>query len=79
MRQLRCVIDSTDLPLAQFPHFNEGVPFEPALLALAAACSEPDVCSVVPTEVNPDNDATGAYMGRPAAGVSNALARIGAA
>lgn len=70
------VIDSTELPLAQYPHFNEGLSFSAAMETLGRACSEPDVCAVVITETNPDNDATGAYLRRLADGLAASVGRI---
>lgn len=68
------VIDSTELPLAQYPHFNEGLSFAVAMEVLGAACAAPDVTAVVVTETNPDNDDSGRYVGRLVRGLASALA-----
>jgi len=56
------VIDSTDLPLAQYPHFNQGLSFDDAMAAFEELCSAPDLVAVVITETNPDNDPDGRYV-----------------
>ena len=58
------VIDSTDLPLGQYPHFNAGLSFDDAMEVLSRLCQAPDVGAIVVTEVNPDNDPQDRYMGR---------------
>ncbi len=66
----------TDLPLAQYPHFNLGLPLQVAEQALATACGQPDVCAIVITELNPDNDASGAYVRRLVTSLVAALGRL---
>ncbi|MDH3190776.1 MAG: arginase family protein [Acidimicrobiia bacterium] len=49
-------IDSTDCPLANYPHFNSGVTLEVATRVLTEFCSAPNLAALVITEVNPDHD-----------------------
>jgi arginase len=58
------VIDSTDLPLADFPHFNEGLRFEAAMAALRTFCGQPGFGGLVITEINPLRDPDGKLLGR---------------
>ena len=70
------VSDSTELPLAQCPHFNVGLSFAAAMQTLERASSEPDVCAIVITETDPDNDATGACLRRLAEGLAWSIGRV---
>jgi arginase len=70
------VIDSVDSPLAQFPHFNEGLSFDDALAVLAGLCTARRVAAVTVTEVNPDHDPQGDHMRRLARGLAEAIAQI---
>ena len=58
------VIDSTDLPLADFPHFNEGLRFDAAMAALRTFCGQPAFAGLVITEINPLRDADGMLLER---------------
>lgn len=58
------VIDSTDLPLADFPHFNEGLGFDAAMAALRTFCSQPAFGGLVITEINPLRDPDGKLLVR---------------
>jgi arginase len=58
------VIDSTDLPLADFPHFNEGLRFEAAMVALRTFCGQPAFGGLVITEINPLRDPDGKLLDR---------------
>lgn len=49
-------IDSTDCPLANYPHFNSGVTLEVAAAVLTEFCSAPNLAALVITEINPDHD-----------------------
>jgi len=66
-------IDSTDLPLANYPHFNLGQTFASAMTCLASFCGNPQFAGLVLTEVNPDHDADGSQLNRLINGVANAL------
>lgn len=68
------VIDSVDLPLANFPHFNEGLSESVAFAALAAFAARPELAALVVTEVNPQRDPTGELVGRLADALVDALA-----
>jgi len=69
------VVDSTDLPLGQFPHFNQGVSLADAVEVVAVLTSAPDVLAILITEINPDNDPDGVHVGRLADGIVDALGR----
>jgi arginase len=67
-------IDSTDLPLANYPHFNLGQSFESAMTCLTVFCADPGFAGLVITEVNPDHDADGTLLARLIDGIVTALA-----
>jgi arginase len=67
------VIDSTDLPLANFPHFNEGLSERAALSCLAEFCRSPGLAALVITEINPDRDPSGELLDRFVDGLVAAL------
>lgn len=68
------VIDSVDLPLANFPHFNEGLPERVAMSCLAEFCSSPGLACLVITEINPDRDPDGTLLDRFLTDLTTALA-----
>lgn len=57
-------VDSTDCPLAHFPHFNTGVSLAQAGECLAQLCTAPNLGAIVVTEVNPDHDPDGRELRR---------------
>jgi len=67
------VIDSTELPLANFPHFNEGLPESVALRCLAEFTASPGLAALVVTEINPDRDPDGTLLDRFVEGLVDAL------
>ncbi|MEV6205612.1 arginase family protein [Kitasatospora sp. NPDC051914] len=67
------VIDSTELPLANFPHFNEGLPLAVALDCLAEFARAPQLAAVVVTEINPDHDPDGGMVRTLSDGLVRAL------
>jgi len=69
------VVDSTDLPLGQFPHFNQGVSLDDAIEVLAELLAAPDVLAILITEINPDNDPDGVHVQRLGDGFAEALGR----
>jgi arginase len=69
------VIDSGDLPLANFPHYSSGVTAEQAFTALRELCAHPSLAALVLTEVNPTHDPSGHLLARYIDGVVAALAR----
>jgi arginase len=71
------VIDSTELPLAQYPHFNVGLSFRDAIAALTSLCRATDIAAIVVTEINPDNDPGGGYITRLADGLARAIGELG--
>jgi arginase len=68
-------IDSTDFPLANFPHFNLGQPFDSAMTCLARFCGGSKFGGLVVTEVNPDHDADGSLLAELVDGITAALER----
>jgi arginase len=68
------VIDSTDLPLADFPHFNEGLRFDAAMAALRTFCGQPAFAGIVITEINPLRDPDGTLLARLLDPLTEALA-----
>jgi arginase len=67
-------IDSTDLPLANYPHFNLGQSCDSVMVSLATFCGDPGFAGLVITEVNPDHDADGTLLARLIDGIVTALA-----
>jgi arginase len=68
------VVDSRDLPLANFPHYGTGVPLGTAGQVLEGLLAAPGACALVLTEVNPTHDPAGAQLGRYVDTVTNAIA-----
>ena len=68
------VIDSTDLPLADFPHFNEGLRFDAAMAALRTFCAQSAFAGLVITEINPLRDPDGTLLERLLDPLTSALA-----
>jgi arginase len=68
-------IDSTDFPLANFPHFNLGQPFDSAMICLATFCASARLAGLVVTEANPDHDADGSLLAALVDGLAAALGR----
>jgi len=67
------VVDSTDLPLGQFPHFNQGVSLADAVEVLTVLTSVPDVLAIIITEINPDNDPEDIHVVRLVQGIVDAF------
>lgn len=67
------VIDSIDLPLAHYPHFNSGLTLDAAASALEVFCSQPGLGAIVITEVNPSHDPDGTEIPRLVDAVAKAL------
>ena len=70
------VVDSGDLPLANFPHFGQGLSLTDAFACLEAFLASPKLGGLVVTEVNPDHD-PGGQLGRLVDGLVAALAQQG--
>jgi arginase len=70
------VVDSGDLPLANFPHYDSGVTASQAFACLRELCAHPSLAAVVLTEVNPTHDPAGGQLDRYLDGVVSALARL---
>jgi arginase len=68
------VIDSTDFPLADFPHFNEGLSYNHALSCLKTFCSADHFAGLVVTEINPDHDPDGLLIPRLVGDICRVLA-----
>jgi arginase len=69
------VVDSGDLPLANFPHFGQGLTLADALACLEVFLGSAKLGGLVVTEVNPDHDPDGAQLPRLVDGLVAALAR----
>jgi len=67
------VIDSTELPLGQFPKFNQGLSVDDTMAALETLCGAGDVAAIVVTEANVDNDPDGRYVRRLVDGMVAAI------
>jgi arginase len=67
------VVDTGDLPLANFPHFNQGLTLADAVACLEVFCGSAKLGGVVVTEVNPDHDPDGTQLGRLVDGLVAAL------
>jgi arginase len=68
------VIDSGDLPLANFPHYDSGVTADQAFTCLRELCAHPSLAALVLTEVNPTHDPSGRQLNRYVDGVVSAVA-----
>jgi arginase len=55
-------VDSIELPLAEFPHFNAGVSVEMTEQVLKRLCEPPQLAALVVTEANPRRDPNNDYM-----------------
>lgn len=67
------VVDSRDLPLANYPHYGTGLPLATAAAVLQALVRAPSVAALVLTEVNPTHDPDGGLLQRYIAAVVDAL------
>jgi arginase len=70
-------VDSADLPLANFPHFGQGLSLADALACLEVFLAGASVGGLVVTEVNPDHDPDGQQLGRLVDGLVAAIAPEG--
>jgi arginase len=68
------VVDSGDLPLGNYPHYNSGVRLEHAVRCLRVLLGDPSCAALVLTEVNPTYDPHGRQLDRYLAGLTTALA-----
>ena len=68
------VVDSRDLPLANFPHYGTGVSLVTAEQVLGGLLAAPAVSALTLTEVNPTHDPTGAQLTRYVEAVTHAIA-----
>jgi arginase len=58
------VVDSGDLPLANFPHYGSGVTADQAFACLRELCAHSSLAALVLTEVNPTHDPSGRQLDR---------------
>jgi arginase len=58
------VVDSADLPLANYPHHGKGLTLATAVTALRELCASPAFTGLVLTEVNPTHDPSGQLLSR---------------
>ena len=68
------VVDSGDLPLGNFPHYNSGVRLSDVMCCLRVLITDPSCAGLVLTEVNPTYDADGSQLDRYVAELTTALA-----
>jgi arginase len=68
------VIDSGDLPLANFPHYDSGVSAAQAFACLRELGAEHSLAGLVLTEVNPTHDPSGRLLERYLDGIVGVLA-----
>jgi arginase len=68
------VVDSGDLPLGNFPHYDSGVRLEEVVRVLRVLLSDPSCAALVLTEVNPSYDPDGGQLDRYLDGLTSALA-----
>jgi arginase len=68
------MIDSGDLPLGNFPHYDSGVGVEHAVALLRALRAHPSFAGLVLTEVNPTHDADGSQIARYVTAITEVLA-----
>jgi len=68
------MIDSRDLPLANFPHYNLGLPLSMAAGLLPGFYAQPHLRAAVFTEVNPSYEPSGTSLARYVETVAGALA-----
>jgi arginase len=66
-------VDSRDLPLANFPHYNLGIPLATAGDVLRGFYAVPGLRAAVFTEVNPSYDPSGGSLSRYVGTVAGAL------
>ncbi len=69
------VVDFVDLPIADYPQLNAGLPFADAMACLALFAASPKFVGLTVTEINPDHaDEAGEVLRRFVAGLADALA-----
>ncbi|HUB38451.1 MAG TPA: arginase family protein [Streptosporangiaceae bacterium] len=68
------VVDSGDLPLGNFPHYNSGVKLGHVARCLRVLLRDPSCAALVLTEVNPTYDPDGSLLDRYLEGLTSALA-----
>lgn len=66
-------VDSIELPLAEFPHFNTGVSVATASETLKHLCATPRLAALVITEANPRRDPNHVYLPQLARLIAAAL------
>jgi arginase len=68
------VVDSGDLPLGNFPHYNSGVSLHQVTACLQVLVADPACAAMVLTEVNPTHDPDGSQLDRYLSALTTALA-----
>jgi arginase len=66
-------VDSGDLPLGNFPHYDSGVRLEHAVACLRTLRAHPKFAGLVLTEVNPTHDVDGSQLDRYVAAIATVL------
>jgi arginase len=68
------VVDSGDLPLGNYPHYDSGVSLQDVTACLRVLLADPSCAALVLTEVNPSYDPDGSVLERYLAALTTALA-----
>ena len=68
------VVDSGDLPLGNFPHYNSGVTLAQVTACLRTLLADPACAGLTLTEVNPSYDADGSQLDRYLTALTAAMA-----
>jgi arginase len=68
------VVDSGDLPLGNYPHYNSGVRLADVTACLRVLLADPACAGLVLTEVNPTYDPDGSQLDRYLTALTTALA-----
>jgi arginase len=68
------VVDSGDLPLGNYPHYDSGVRLDDVTACLRVLLADPSCAALVLTEVNPSYDPDGSVLDRYLAALATALA-----
>ena len=61
-RQITDVVDATELPLADFPHFNAGLSLDEAMACLNVFLQFDKLAGMLLPEINPDHDPGRQYL-----------------
>jgi arginase len=68
------VVDSGDLPLGNYPHYDSGVSLQDVTACLRVLLADPSCAALVLTEVNPSYDPDGSLLDRYLVALTSAVA-----